>query len=362
MKVYGRSEPKRLAEGESLIQESYDGLTKVLGDTHWESLQALEAWADVAIESDRIDLAKERYLLLLERHEATSGRTHHSTLEARQSLARVAEAQGNLVQAEAMYREIMMIQQAARGPHDPETIIAVNNLGTCLYKLERFAEAAELLTRAYEQTKTFWGPSHLKTAITSLNLASVVAQAGDYAQAKVHYEDALAIFEQQLAPGHQKILDCLWGLATLHFDQKHMPEAEAALRKLIDPTKITYGAGSVEFVQILDLLAQSVAGQARQDEAETLFRECLRIADQSLPEKDTTRAMAHRNFGMFLRDAGQFDEAEPELIGAAHTLIGAAGSERPATRKAIEALINLYEQTGNTSQANEWRMKLAPPP
>ncbi len=362
IKLYGRADPQRLAEAERLLQESYDGLSRLVGDNHWESLQALRFLADAAMERDQSEEAKAKYELLLARQIEALGPENAATLETRQSLARVAEKQGDLESAERLYREMVDIQTRVRGSADPDTIVAVNNLGTCLYNMGRASEAAPFIRRAYLDTRDRWGPDHLKTAAGSQNLAAILSEAKDSDAAEERYREALRIYENQLPPNHAKTLDCLWGLATVVWDQHRFAEAETMIRDLLGRTKEVYGSRHAYLVDTLNVLARILADQNKNEEAEATFREAISIADEALPATQRERAMLHMRYGAFLRGRERYQESEAELIAAVNGLSAGFGEQNSWTQTAIKALIELFQVTGQVQRAEEWQGKVVSPP
>jgi non-specific serine/threonine protein kinase/serine/threonine-protein kinase len=358
IKLYGRADPDRLTEAEGLLQESYDGLCRLVGEKHWESLQALRFLADAAYERDQIDAAKEKYELLLARQIEALGPEHAATIETRQSLARVAEKQGEMEDAERLYRELVDIQTRVRGTNHPDTIVAVNNLGTCLYNMGRASEAAPFIRKAFLDTRDLWGPDHLKTAAGAQNLAAILAEAKDSEAAEERYREALRIYESHLAPNHKDTLDCLWGLATVVWDQHRFVEAEAKIRDLLGRTKEVYGPHHAYIVGTLDVLARILADQDKNEEADATFRDAISIADEALPATQRERGMVHLRYGAFLRVRERYKESEAELIAAVNALSAGFGDKNPWTQQAIKELVDLFRATGKQDGVAEWSAKI----
>jgi hypothetical protein len=97
-------------------------------------------------------------------------------------------------------------------------------------------------------------------------------------------------------------------------------------------------------------------------EAEPLARECLADFERQLP--DDWQTLSTRSLlGGSLLGQKKYAEAEPLLLSGYEGMkqreekIPAAG--RPRLKEALQRLVQLYETTGRTDHADEWKQKLA---
>ncbi|NTU41557.1 MAG: ATP-binding protein [Nitrospirales bacterium] len=80
-----------------------------------------------------------------------------------------------------------------------------NNLALVLQDLGEYAEARDLLEKAMRSDEKNFGPDHPTTAVSYSNLATVLQDLGEYAEALVLAERALQVFKDCLPAGHPHI-------------------------------------------------------------------------------------------------------------------------------------------------------------
>lgn len=128
--------------------------------------------------------------------------TKQSTAPRRTALAMALQADGQLTEAEQLFRQLIPEHRKRYGNTHPEVATALNNLATLLIAKEKFAEA-EILEREAVQTFTATlGPAHLRTGIAASNLADALAAQGKKQEAQRYHRQAQAIFKATLPPGH----------------------------------------------------------------------------------------------------------------------------------------------------------------
>ncbi len=97
-------------------------------------------------------------------------------------------------------------------------------------------------------------------------------------------------------------------------------------------------------------------------DAEPSARECLRIRENKLPDHVST-FIAKSLLGGTLLGREKYAEAEPLLLsgygGMKQREDRIYYDERPRLKENLQWLVQLYEATGKTDQAAEWKQKLA---
>jgi hypothetical protein len=152
-------------------------------------------------------------------------------------------------------------------------------------------------------------------------------------------------------------------LQELNQTEEAIPLAESASQRLRSGSRT-----DPEFSGTQALLALCLLKLRLHEEAEPHLRECLAMRTQTMPDSwltFNTRSM----LGETLLGQKKFGEAEPFLLSGYEGLKAREASIPPQAKvrftEAIERLVELYEQTGNTEEAAKWRGRLAetgPPP
>ena len=112
---------------------------------------------------------------------------------------------------------------------------------------------------------------------------------------------------------------------------------------------------------MLASLGLNLLKQQKYAEAEPLLRECLTIREQNEPD-DWTTFNTKSMLGGSLLGQKKYAEAEPLLLAGYEGMKQREEKIPPQGKvrltEAIERLVQLYEATGKTDKAAEWRKKL----
>ena len=109
---------------------------------------------------------------------------------------------GKYQEAIPIAKRAVKVAKGLRGPEDPETAYALNNLGILFKSIGDYAQAEPLYQEALRIRKKVLGPEHPDTATSLNNLASLYQDMGDYGQAEPLYQEALRIRQKVLGPEH----------------------------------------------------------------------------------------------------------------------------------------------------------------
>lgn len=198
----------------ALYDRAFRGRSRVLGADHPDTLSVQQNRATLLIQSGKAAEAEPQLRQLLATLRRTRQSNHPAVLVAMNSLAYALEDLNRLEAAEQVYRETLAIQLEARTAH-PETfgtrnnlamllmrqgdyaaadreftkvialasehlgkehpyvVIFGNNRGECLTRMQRFAEAEELLLRTHEALSRQMGADNARTAKARARLASL---------------------------------------------------------------------------------------------------------------------------------------------------------------------------------------------
>ncbi len=116
---------------------------------------------------------------------------------------------------------------------------ARNNLAGFVRRLEdptqqQLAEARELFLAALNERVQWLGENHPEVAKMHNNLARLLHDMGDYAEAQNHYRDALRILRGGLGEAHPFIARAMYNLANTLLAEGSLEEAHAVCREALD--------------------------------------------------------------------------------------------------------------------------------
>jgi tetratricopeptide (TPR) repeat protein len=132
----------------------------------------------------------------------TIGTSHPVYAAHLNNLALALKAQGHYAEAEALYREALAIDADTIGKTHPDYAIHLNNLALVLRVQGQYVEAEALYREALAIDADTIGKSHPDYAIDLNNLAGVLEAQGQYAEAEALYREALLIVEDRLGKDH----------------------------------------------------------------------------------------------------------------------------------------------------------------
>ena len=228
-------------------------------------------------------------------------------------------------EAERFYREALHIRKLVPEDHrDGLTLwgsgmswLSIqNNLATCLRNQGKFDEA-EGHFRAVAQALLPDTPSPALAAVMG-NLAACLVKKGELDEAQTLLESAVAMKREVFLPDDRRLAISLHALGDLHL-QRGAPE-----------------------------------------EAEPLLREALKSRRARFTDQDGRTADTGRLLGESLLRLDRLEEAEVLLVQSYPVLDSVYGSADERTRRALQQLIDVYEWSGRSEQAAEWRAKLPP--
>lgn len=179
---------------------------------------------------------------------------HNNLALVQQSLGQHERALAHARSALDMRRRLHPV--AAGQPVHPDVALSVLNLGAILIVAGRDDEARPLCAEAVAQLTVLYPNGHPNLARAHNNLGSIHERRGQYGEARVHLEKALAL-RRRLPAGHPDLAATLFNLAVSYLEEGR-PEAA---RRYVDEAQsahLDYArrmAGTAPEAQVLRLLA-----------------------------------------------------------------------------------------------------------
>ena len=138
--------PQRARAAEPLLRRTLAARREVLGDSHADTAESLEALGKAVLGLQGATAEAEALLReAVSVRRAALGSSHVDTCESLSSLAQLLMGTGRMGEAESAFREVVTARAAALGARHHHTLSAMNGLAVVLNEEGRLAEAAELL-------------------------------------------------------------------------------------------------------------------------------------------------------------------------------------------------------------------------
>jgi len=289
------------------------------------------------------------------------GNAHPEVAMVLNSLATVMGKQGRLADAEEMLRELVEMQRKFLGNEHRYIALALYNLASCLREEGKLDEAEQRFKEALEMVRKLFGDSHIDVASSLFGLADLLGSVGRFAEAESMFYEALPMFQQALGTNHPQVVATRELLITALQHQGKSVQAEALCQEQITSLRSNPGTDTRKLGDALWQLTSTLFVQGKSSETERAARECLTCYEAIAPD-DWPAFNARSLLGAALFDQQKYADAEPYLISGYEGLKRHEAS-LPVSYKlmlggTLDKLVQLYDRTGKTNQANEWKQKL----
>lgn len=224
---------------------------------------------------------------------AALGKEHPAVLRARHNLAWAVADGGDLVQAEAIYQDVLGVRLRVLGGSDPDTLDSRHEFAWIAACLGRWAEAEQRYRDALRDKLTYLGPDSPATLTTRHELAHAIARQGRLDEALPAFWGILQDRQRVLGYAHRQTMQTRHELAWITAKQGAWKKAEAIYRHLLDLRQHTLESDHPDALLNRHELAWVIARQGRWSEAKSLYRQVLERRSRTLgddhPDTETTR-------------------------------------------------------------------------
>jgi serine/threonine-protein kinase len=275
-------------------------------------------------------------------------------------VGRVLHLMGKLDEAEPYYQNGLDIYIDLYGEEHDAVAQSLAHLGGFMSHTGRLDQAEALHQRSLEIRRTLHGNDHLTTIESMINLGAVRQNRGKNEAAIEMLDEALALNVRLLGPLHRDNA----------FIYNHRAHAEKALgnytaaesdfrrsldivREQIGPAHPNYGIVLGNICKVL-VLEEDFAG------AEPCFREAHAVLAAALPEHWIPYDIEMR-LGTTLATLGRYPEAESSLRSSVDGLTERRGRANDVTQDALRSLIEVLDQQGKSTDAEDYREMLDRP-
>ena len=195
----------------------------------WSAARHQQGWALVRQRKDKESQALYDELIALQ--QAAFGPDNLAVLQSRRSLALSLYQQGNYVLAEQQGRPLVGDCQRVLGAEHPDTLMSRMNLANALDDQGKHAEAAQEYRAVLKLQEHVLGAEHPDTLMNRINLAIALKFQGERAEAEQEYRAALKVQERVLGAEHPAVANSCYNLALCLEAQKKLPEALAFMQR-----------------------------------------------------------------------------------------------------------------------------------
>lgn len=245
-----RRSPGRLQEAEPMLQEVLATRRRLLGNTHADTLCAIDGHASILGELGRWSEAEALRCEEVEVRRSTLADDDHELLTTLADHATALEALGRSVEALPLRREEMETRRRTLArcvDYDDEALgdlmVSVWDYAALLDSLEMYGEVEPLWREVLSFRRRTLGDEHEDTLAALDNLAScLVFDSSRRFDAEPLFCELVSSRRRVLGDDHEDTLDAIYSLATLlMYDPKRWREAETMSRELLAARLRTVG-------------------------------------------------------------------------------------------------------------------------
>jgi serine/threonine protein kinase/tetratricopeptide (TPR) repeat protein len=376
---------------------------RIGGKDDLELAEALNSLGLVLEAQDKLREAEPFYREALALLRKLRGNEHPDVATSLYNLGNLLASEGKLDEAVATQREALAMRRKLLGTEHPDVAMSLNSLGGCFERQGNLGEAETTLREVLEVQRKLYGNEHRFVALSLCNLASTLRDEGKLADAEAHLREALAIVRKVLGDDHADVPSTIYTLAEVLCDEGKLAEAETLSREALAMNRKLLGDEHWDVSRTLGILVSILRREGKLAEAETLCREqvaqvrahpraderqlgeglwqltttllmeekfveaepaareCLSIYEKELPNSWRTSS-GRCLVGTSLLGNQKYAEAEPLLLSAYEGLnkpgVNAHLDVKASIKDVLERLVQLYQATGRSDQATQWKQKL----
>jgi tetratricopeptide (TPR) repeat protein len=286
-----------------------------LSEDHPTILAFRQHRAYQAREQGRWPDAEEGFRAVLEARRRVLRDDHPDTLDTRFHLAWTMARRGRHRDAEAELRQVLAARRRELGDEDPDTLDTRQELARTITGQGRWAEAEAELRDLLGARLRVRGAEHPATMVTRHYLARQVARMNRWEQTEAGLRDLLEARSRAPAAGPAR-----------------EQEAETAFRELLEAQRRILGDTHPETTATRLQLARLAAGRERWRVAETDLRDLLDLQRSVLGDEDHPGIIETREYLAWTVGAQErWEDAEPMLRATLAARLRVHGADHPFT-------------------------------
>jgi eukaryotic-like serine/threonine-protein kinase len=344
-------------ESMALDRQTMDARSRTLGSDHPDTLRSMSNLASSLRARGQLEEAEKLEQMALAARRHVLGPEHVETLWSQTGLARVLADQGKFAEAEKMYREALDIARRSHGSENGETLKIQSSLARWLQERGQLGEAERLCRQSVEAWQRILGLENPYTLYTQYQLLGVLADHANLEAAEKLGRQTWEAQRRVLGPENPDTLMTQNALAAILGDRGKGKEAVTLFGDVLAIQRKTLPAGSLDLADTLVDFGYTLTHNGQAAEAEPLLSEGLTIREKKLTPGNWQIANVRSILGTCLARQQKFAEAEPLLLAGYEGLAKVKGTPVKWVRKALDRIIECYENGGKPEQGDLWRKK-----
>ena len=284
---------------------------------------------------------------------APLGDDHQASLAVRHSLGKTMVALGHNVEAESLYRQVLVHQQANLGCDHPETLQTCHYLAWAIEYQGRYREAEKAYRQLLADCQRILGDLDSLTLTSRRHLAWLTAMHGNYYDAERQYQQLVADRQRAQGDEHPQTLNARQHLARVRGLLGHYGEAEEQFRQLVDDQRRIMGDDHPDTIDTGYRLARVITEQGRYAEAEGLYRQVLADRRRVQGDDHPATVVTWDNIARIAGLQGRYREAEELFTEVLTYRRRRIGEDHPHTLTTRHRLARVLADQGRCGEAEQ---------
>ncbi|MCH9651369.1 MAG: tetratricopeptide repeat protein [Deltaproteobacteria bacterium] len=273
--------------------------------------EALNVLGEIRTGQGDVAQAEDLYRQALDLRASRLGLDHLDSLESLNDLAETLFTGGRFEEAESLFGQVLAGRKRRLSEAHPKTIETLNNIAVVQQAQENFQGAEVTMREVIEDRRRLYGNDHPHVILSYSNLAQILSSQGKFQEAVGWAEQALDLGIQLHQQDHPRIADLLHSLGGILMDLDRLEDAQRRLSEALEIRRRSLGEGHPYVAQSLISLAALHQRLGQMDLAFQETRQSLQILATALPEGDFRNSYPQLQMGLLLSEAGRCEEAIP---------------------------------------------------
>ncbi|KAJ6471957.1 hypothetical protein C8R45DRAFT_1078136 [Mycena sanguinolenta] len=352
---YGHIYPhaKRYTEAEEFEVIAVERQKKLMGDEHWDTLNAMHSLSLTYTDLGRYEEAQKLQAVVVEKWRKLVGDDHLDTLHAMSNLASTYDNLGRSEEAEKLEVVVLEERKKKLGDDHLDTLHAMYNLAITYNSLGRYEEAEKLVIVVLEKRRKVLGDDHLDTLKARSNLAYTYASMGRFEEAEKLQVEVLEKTKKIIGADHLETLMVMAQLGYTYYSLGRFEQAEKLQVAVLEKRRKILGDDHLDILHAMNALANTYNSLSQFEETEKVQVALLEKRKKVLGDDHLDTLLVMQSLGTTYNRLGQLEEAEKLQVAVLEKRRKVLGGDHLDTLAAMEILAVTYQDSGQLKKAQE---------
>ena len=289
------------------------------------------------------------------------GEKHYEVAEVLGSLGNVLWALGKYTEAEPIFKKAIAVFKDTEIKNNDAYTNTLRDFAGLLSHRGIYAKANSLYEEAITLQKKNSGINSYNVKFIQKSYANSLTEQGRFPEALGLLREVYEFYKKEFGDDYLFTLQAEAAIAITHKNLGDLKKAEQMLKSSIEKFDSKYGIESPKSSGVRAAYSNVLMLQDKLEESETVARKALEHTPEYAPYNNYARDAindAKQQLGLCLKEQKRFEEAEPLLKESLAYLANCRGLYNEDRKKAVKALISLYNEWGKPGKAESYRNEL----